>query len=99
MQEKRYYLNQNLTLHEFSREIQISARTISICVNQSMRLNFNEWINNYRVGRALEIMQNPKNNHLSIEGIGIDSGFKSRSAMYTAFKKKTGQTPGNFRTL
>jgi len=99
MEENKYYLNQNLTLHEFSKEIQISARTISSCVNQSLGLNFNEWINNYRVDSVLEIMKDPKNNHLSIEGIGIDSGFKSRSAMYTAFKKKTGQTPGNFRNL
>jgi len=99
MERNRYYLNQNLTLHEFSKEIQISPRTVSSCVNQNLGLNFNEWINNYRVDRALEIMKEPKNNHLSIEGIGIDSGFKSRSAMYTAFKKKTGQTPGNFRNL
>jgi AraC-like DNA-binding protein len=95
----KYYLNQSLTLHEFSKDIQISARTISGCINQRLGLNFNEWINNYRVDRALEIMRDPKNNHLSIEGIGIDSGFKSRSAMYTAFKKKTGKTPGNFRNL
>ncbi len=33
----------------------------------------------------------------TIEGIGIDSGFRSRSAMYTAFKKKTGKSPGHFR--
>jgi AraC-like DNA-binding protein len=99
MEVNKYYLNQNLTLHEFSKDTQISARTISGCINQRLGLNFNEWINNYRVDRALEIMRDPKNNHLSIEGIGIDSGFKSRSAMYTAFKKKTGQTPGNFRNL
>jgi AraC-like DNA-binding protein len=99
MQENKYYLNQNLTLHEFAKETQISPRTISNCVNQSLGLNFNEWINNYRVDRAIEIMKDPKNDHLSIEGVGIDAGFKSRSAMYTAFKKKTGQTPGNFRNL
>jgi AraC-like DNA-binding protein len=99
MHEHKYYLNQNLTLYEFAKEIQMSPRTISGCVNQNLGLNFNEWINNYRVDRALEILEDPKNNHLSIEGIGIDSGFKSRSAMYTAFKKKTGQTPGNFRNL
>jgi AraC-like DNA-binding protein len=62
-------------------------------------LNFNEWVNNYRVDKALEILQDKKNDHFSIEGVGIDSGFKSRSAMYTAFKKKTGQSPGNFRSV
>jgi AraC-like DNA-binding protein len=97
MEEKGYYLNQNLTIHDFAKEIQISARTISSCVNQSVGSNFNEWVNNYRVEKALKILNDKNSNHLSIEGIGIDSGFKSRSAMYTAFKRKTGQSPGYFK--
>jgi AraC-like DNA-binding protein len=99
MVSKEYYLNQNLTLHDFAKEIQISTRTISNCINQSIGLNFNEWVNNYRVEKVMEILKDGKSNHLSIEGVGTDSGFKSRSAMYTAFKKKTGQSPGNFRSV
>ena len=99
MEAKKYFLNQNLTLHEFAKEIQISARTISSCVNQSVGNNFNEWVNNYRVEEARAIFLDEKSNHLSIEGVGSNAGFKSRSAMYAAFKKKTGQSPGNFRTI
>jgi len=97
MEMKRYYLDQNLTLHDFAKKLQISARTISLCINKSAGYNFNEWVNNYRVEEALEIMKNPDGKHLSIEGIGMDSGFKSRSAMYAAFRRKHGQTPGHFR--
>ena len=64
-----------------------------------MGLNFNEWVNNYRVENALKMIQSDSKNLLSIEGIGLDSGFKSRSAMYAAFKKKTGQSPGHFRNI
>ena len=99
MEAQEFYLNQNLTLHDFAKELHIPARTISTCVNQSMGLNFNEWVNNHRVDKALKMLKDKNNDHLSIEGIGIDSGFKSRSAMYTAFKKKTGQSPGNFRIV
>lgn len=97
MNSKEYYLDQNLSIHDFAKEIQISARTISSCINQSVGFNFNEWVNNYRVEKALAMLNDQKSNHLSIEGIGIDSGFRSRSAMYTAFKKKTGKSPGHFR--
>jgi AraC-like DNA-binding protein len=97
MKTKEYYLNQNLTIHDFARDIQVSARTISSCINQSEGFNFNEWVNNYRVDKALEILKDPNSHHLSIEGIGIDSGFKSRSAMYAAFRRKFGKSPGNFR--
>lgn len=97
MEEKEYYLNQNLTIHDFAKEIQISARTISSCINQSVGFNFNEWVNNYRVEKAMEILNDQNHTHLSIEGVGIDSGFKSRSAMYAAFRKKLGKSPGHFR--
>ena len=62
-----------------------------------MGYNFNEWVNGYRVERALEIIRTDRENKLSIEGIGSDSGFKSRSAMYAAFKKKLGHSPGHYR--
>jgi AraC-like DNA-binding protein len=98
METGEYFLNHDLTIHEFAKEINKSPRLISNCINQSFGFNFNEWVNNYRVEKALEILKDKNNDHLSIEGVGSDSGFKSRSAMYIAFKKKTGETPGHFRT-
>ncbi|MDX8338794.1 helix-turn-helix domain-containing protein [Draconibacterium sp. IB214405] len=98
MESGQYYLNQDLSIHDFAKEISVSARTISTCINKKFGYNFNEWVNNYRVEKALKILNDKNNDHLSIEGIGLDSGFKSRSAMYIAFKKKTGKTPGNFRS-
>lgn len=97
MVANEYYLNQDLTLHDFAKEIQVSARTISNCINQNIGLNFNEWVNNHRVDTALEIIKADVKNQLSIEGIGFDAGFKSRSAMYAAFKKRLGHSPGHFR--
>lgn len=97
MEGMEYFLNQNLSIHDFAKEIQISARTISSCINQSVGSNFNEWVNNYRVEKAVTLLTNQNSDHLSIEGIGVDSGFRSRSAMYAAFKKKLGKSPGHFR--
>ena len=97
MESKEFYLDQNLSLHDFAREIQVSARNISACINRHLGVNFNEWVNNYRVEKALALLKDPKSNHLSIEGIGTSSGFKSRSAMYDAFKRKLGKSPGHFR--
>jgi len=97
METKKYYLDQDLTLHSFAKEIQVAARTISSCINQHLGLNFNEWVNNHRVDKSLEIIKADTKNQLSIEGIGFDAGFKSRSAMYSAFQKKLGHSPGHFR--
>jgi AraC-like DNA-binding protein len=97
MESKKYYLNQELTIHDLSKSIKISPRLLSTCINRNLGLNFTEWVNNYRVDYAIAMLKDSHKNHYSIEGIGADSGFKSRSAMYTAFKNKTGQTPGFFR--
>lgn len=97
MEKQQFYLNEELTLHTFAKEINMSARLISSCVNKNMGYNFNEWVNNYRVEKVLQLIQSDKENTLSIEGIGNDSGFKSRSAMYAAFKKKLGHSPGHYR--
>lgn len=97
MEMTESYLNQDLTLHSFANDIHVSARIISSCINQNLGLNFNEWVNNYRVDHALKIIQSDRTNQLPIEGIGLDAGFKSRSAMYASFKKKLGHSPGHFR--
>ena len=97
MVSEKYYLDQNLSIHELARQMHIPARTISTYVNQRSGYNFNEWVNNYRVDHALAILKDNTMDHYSIEGIGSESGFKSRSAMYMAFKKKTGHSPGHFR--
>ena len=98
MENQKFYLNEELTIHSFAKDINMSARLISSCINKNLGHNFNEWVNNYRVERALHIIKSDQKNMLSIEGIGSDSGFKSRSAMYAAFKKKLGHSPGFYRS-
>jgi len=97
MENHQFYLNEELTLHSFAKEINMSSRQISSCINKNMGQNFNEWVNNYRVDKALQLILSDEKNSLSIEGIGSDSGFKSRSAMYAAFNKKLGHSPGYYR--
>lgn len=97
MNENKFFLDHDLTIHQFATEINMSPRLISSCVNQNLGHNFNEWVNIFRIKKALELIESDTENKLSIEGIGNESGFKSRSAMYAAFKKEIGHSPGHFR--
>ena len=97
MESSEIYLRENLTLYELSRAINVSPRLISACINQNFRNNFTEWVNSFRVEAAIFKLKDSSFSHLSIEGIGQESGFTSRSAMYAAFKKQTGHSPGYFR--
>lgn len=98
MEEKELFLNQDLTLHHFADAIHMSPRLISTCINKNFGNNFNEWVNGFRVEKALQILKADVKNQLSIEGIGTAAGFKSRSTMYSAFQKKMGHSPGNYRS-
>ncbi len=97
MKENEYYLDHDLTINLFARHIKMSPRLISTCINQNLGQNFNEWVNGFRVEKAKKLIENDAGNKLSIEGIGQESGFKSRSALYTAFKNKLGCSPGQYR--
>ena len=99
MEANTYYLNQDLNIYDLSKSMNTPSRQLSACINNEMGVNFNEWVNNYRVEAALKLLKDQSKAHYSIEGIGEDSGFKSRSAMYAAFKKKIGHSPGHFRNL
>ncbi len=97
MSEDEHYLDHDLTISVFANSIGISPRKISSIINQDFKKNFNEWVNDFRVKKAKELMESDSENRYSIEGIGMESGFKSRSALYAAFKNKLGSTPGEFR--
>jgi AraC-like DNA-binding protein len=97
MQVDELFLNANLTIHELAKITGISSRKISQSINSIHQMNFSEWVNGYRVEKAKTLLQNISQNNYTIESIGFDCGFNSRSAMYLAFKNITNKSPGDFK--
>lgn len=93
----RIYLRSDLTIHDLAKATHVPARKISQGINRKYDTNFSEWVNRYRVEEAKERLASFSESNLTIEAIGQEAGFKSRSAMYMAFKKITGKTPGDFK--
>jgi len=91
------YLQQDLTLREAAEQIDIPYRYLSQVINEKLGQNFMDFVNGYRIEAAKQMLGDPASSHISIDGIGADAGFKSRSAFYSAFKKSTGLSPGAFR--
>ena len=60
---------------------------------------FREYIKEYRVGEAIEILSDPKKSMVfSINSIADDVGFNSIATFNAAFKQFTGLTPSRFRS-
>jgi len=93
IEEGKLFTNVNLSLKELASALEIRDKELSRIINQCYGNNFFHFINSYRVIYFKELMKNPQNKNLSIVGLAMEAGFKSKSTFYTAFKKIEGKTP------
>ena len=96
MTEEKPYLKGNLTLRELAEMIDIHPNYLSELLNEKMGKNFSEYINHFRVETFKTLAPQPKNAHLSLLGLAYESGFNSKTAFNTFFKKETGMTPKQY---
>ncbi len=90
------YLNPDLTLRDLAKQIDIHPNHLSWILNQSIGLNFNEFINQYRIEAFKSYAKAQENENLTIEGLAYESGFNSKTVFNTYFKRETGLTPKQF---
>ncbi|MRX68952.1 transcriptional regulator, AraC family [Flavobacterium resistens] len=95
MNEKDLYKNPNLNLQDLAREINISSHQLSQFLNNNMGKNFTSFVNEFRINEACKIITS--NDKLTLESVGYDVGFNSKSTFFAAFKKHTGTTPLNYQ--
>ncbi|WP_169051695.1 AraC family transcriptional regulator [Flavobacterium sp. H122] len=93
--ENELYLNPQLTLLDTAKELNISSHILSQVLNEKFNKSFTSYINELRIKKAKTLLITNKN--LTIEGIGYESGFNSKSSFFTHFKKITNQTPSEFQ--
>lgn len=93
--DKELFLNPNFTLEEAAKELKISKHILSQYVNEILGKSFSNLIKEYRVEKAKQLLETETN--YTIESLGYDSGFNSKSTFFTAFKKITGCTPAEYQ--
>ena len=91
------YKNKELTIVDISENLNIHPRRISTAINKIRKQNFNSYINEFRINKAKKLILNQKMDNLSIDGIGDEVGFHSKSVFYYAFKNNTGTTPSRYK--
>jgi AraC-like DNA-binding protein len=95
LREEKLYLNPAITIFDLAKELNCNHRTLSTVVNTKLNKSFLTMINELRVEEAKKkLTHNSKK--LTMEGIGLESGFNSRASFYRVFKKVTRQTPTDY---
>ena len=95
--EKQLYLKPNLKLEDVAKSLKLNKSYLSQLINKESSYNFNDYINNLRVEEAKRMISDEDYNNYTIESIGLESGFNSKSSFFTAFKKFTDTTPNNYK--
>lgn len=94
MDEKELFRNPNLKVGDLAREINVPSHQLSRILNDSLQKNFTLFVNEYRVNAACKMLLYQTN--FTIEAIGDEVGFNSKSTFFAAFKKIKGLTPNAY---
>lgn len=93
--EKELYKNPDVKLKDFSSEIHISPHKLSQLLNDNLGKSFASFINEYRIEESQKLLR--ENNDYTLEAIGFEAGFSSKSSFYATFKKNVGVTPAEYK--
>jgi len=97
MVEKEPFLEPSLTIQELANQVEIPVRELSVLINHHINQHFFDFVNEYRIKKAMTILKDPIKKELTILEILYEVGFNSKSSFHTSFKKYTNQTPTEFR--
>ncbi|NQX43336.1 Helix-turn-helix domain-containing protein [Pedobacter steynii] len=95
MTEQAVYRNPDLKLSDLSKGIHVSSHQLSQLLNDNLGKNFTTFVNEFRINEACRIIST--DHRLTLESIGYEVGFNSKSTFFAAFKKITGTTPLSYQ--
>lgn len=96
MNEKKPYLNAEITLSTLSAELEVASDYLSKIINGRLGKNFYDFINYYRIEEFKTRCALPENKNFTLIAIAFECGFNSKATFNRVFKNATGQTPGDY---
>ena len=95
MTDDSIYRDDSINLADTAISLGITHHQLSQLLNERLSMNFNTYINSYRIEDAKKLLiSNPDRTVLTI---AYEVGFNSKSSFYESFTKITGITPVEYR--
>lgn len=97
---RNWYTLPRLTLNQLSDLSGMSTRDISRSINLVAGMSFNDYINQHRVEhikRSLD--KHTADNKTNLTDLALTAGFTSKATFNQAFKRMTGVTPSEYRSM
>ncbi|MBC6112831.1 helix-turn-helix domain-containing protein [Pedobacter fastidiosus] len=99
MEDSLLFERPDLTLSEVAKKLNTNSVILSRAVNQQFKLNFNDYINQYRVNAVVKRLAMPEFKNQTLLAIAFDAGFNSKATFNRSFKKFTGKNPKDFLNI
>ncbi|MEN0048752.1 MAG: helix-turn-helix domain-containing protein [Bacteroidota bacterium] len=96
MKEKELFKTPTLTLTDVASDLSTTPKQVSQIVNQGFDLNFNDFVNQYRVEEVIKQFEQGKHQERTLLAIALESGFNSKATFNRAFKKHKNSTPQQY---
>lgn len=90
------YKNPELNITDVAKKLDTNVALISKTINQGFQMNFNNFINSYRIEAVKIMFANNEHKKSTLLGIAFDCGFNSKATFNRAFKKNTQISPKEY---
>ncbi|WP_127140587.1 AraC family transcriptional regulator [Flagellimonas marinaquae] len=97
MSDGEPYLSKDFNLSVMARDMNVPHHHITLCFKDVFQTTFTAYKTVLRVQKAKEMLCSESTDVITIEAVGEECGFASRSAFYAAFKKVKGVNPGVYK--
>jgi len=98
IKEDKVFSDPDISISKLSEQLKIHSYQLSGIINTSYQKNFNDFINDYRINEAKQLLEQKNYEDFTIAYIAYEVGFSSLSSFNSAFKKRVKKTPSQFRT-
>ena len=95
LESAKPFLKRGYSINDLSKETGIPLHHLTALLNKGYNERFNDFINKLRL-EYLEKHFKPEWERLTLEGIGNEIGFSSRTTFYNVIKKNTGLSPSAY---
>lgn len=97
MEKEQSFLDPNFRITTLCSKLYTNRTYLSNLINNEFEMSFSDFINQYRIKFAKELMSAKKNSNYSINHFSEEAGFGSVSSFNRAFKQFEGITVGEYR--
>jgi AraC-like DNA-binding protein len=96
MKTKQPYLKYEFSLDDLASLLEVPKHHLYYCFRNVLHTKFTRLRTEYRIEHAKRLLNETDLSRTTLDAIGKNSGFSSRSGFYNTFKEELGCSPGEY---